>query len=90
MRVLVTAGGTEEHVDGVRRLTNLSTGATGAVIARHFAEQGAEVLLLHAERASLGDIPVERETFVTFCDLEAALRRRLAERDWDGFRPDNR
>ena len=83
MKVLVTAGGTEEPVDGVRRLTNLSTGATGGAIARYFAERGAEVLLLHAERAALGDVPVERETFVTFGELEELLAQRLAEADWD-------
>ena len=83
MKILVTAGGTEEPVDGVRRLTNSSTGATGGALARHFAEGGAEVLLLHAERAPLSGIPVERETFVTFADLEAALRRILSEDRWD-------
>jgi phosphopantothenoylcysteine decarboxylase/phosphopantothenate--cysteine ligase len=83
VKILVTAGGTEEPVDGVRRLTNVSTGTTGGVLARHFAERGAEVLLLHAERALLSGIPVERETFVTFSDLESALRRTLSERRWD-------
>ena len=83
MKVLVTAGGTEEPVDGVRTLTNLSTGETGAVIARHLAERGAEVLVLHARRASFEQVPVERETFVTFDDLEVALRRRLGDEDWD-------
>lgn len=83
MRVLITAGGTEEPLDGVRRLTNLSTGATGGVLARAFAERGAEVLLLHAERAPLGDVPVSRETFVTFEDLERLLRRHLESDDWD-------
>jgi len=83
LRILVTAGGTEEPVDGVRRLTNLSTGTTGGVLACHFAERGAEVLLLHAERAPLSEISVERETFVTFTDLEAALRRNLGGRRWD-------
>jgi phosphopantothenoylcysteine synthetase/decarboxylase len=83
LRILVTAGGTEEPVDGVRRLTNLSTGATGGVLARHFAEGGAEVLLLHAERAVPSEAPSERQTFVTFADLEAALRRILSERRWD-------
>ena len=82
MKILVTAGGTEEPVDGVRRLTNLSTGATGAVLSRFFAERGAEVLLLHAERAGLADVPVQRETFLTFSDLESALRRHLGERRW--------
>jgi phosphopantothenoylcysteine synthetase/decarboxylase len=83
MKVLITAGGTEEPVDGVRRLTNVSTGATGAVIAGRFAEAGAELLLLHAERAAVSRLPVVRETFVTFSDLEAALRRRLGSEHWD-------
>jgi phosphopantothenoylcysteine synthetase/decarboxylase len=83
MRVLVTAGGTEEPLDGVRRLTNFSTGATGGVLARVFAERGAEVLLLHAERATLEDVSLERESFLSFAELEGALRRLLGERSWD-------
>jgi phosphopantothenoylcysteine synthetase/decarboxylase len=83
MRILITAGGTEEPVDGVRCLTNNSTGTTGGVLARFFAERGAEVLLLHAARARLNEIPVARETFVTFADLERALEHHLSARDWD-------
>lgn len=83
MRVLITAGGTEEPVDGVRCLTNNSTGTTGGVLAQFFAERGAEVLLLHAVRARLTQIPVARETFVTFADLERALEHHLSVRDWD-------
>lgn len=83
MRVLVTAGGTAEPVDGVRRLTNASTGTTGAVIARELAGGGAEVLLLHAEGASPCGVPVELETFVTVADLARALERILGEREWD-------
>jgi phosphopantothenoylcysteine decarboxylase/phosphopantothenate--cysteine ligase len=83
MRVLVTAGGTEEPLDGVRRLTNVSTGATGGALASALSERGAEVLLLHAERAAASRLAVERESFVTFADLERLLRRHLAARDWD-------
>jgi len=83
LRILVTAGGTEEPVDGVRRLTNISTGATGGVLSRFFAEAGAEVLLLHAERAPLDEIPVRQETFLSFADLSAVLRGLLEERPWD-------
>ena len=83
MRILVTAGGTEEPLDGVRRLTNISTGATGGVLAQTLADHGAEVLLLHARRAPLDAIAVERDTFVTFADLEAALRGHLQARVWD-------
>ena len=85
MKILITAGGTEEPVDGVRRLTNSSTGATGGMIARTFAENGAEVLLLHAERTSLDSKGVEHDTFVTFTDLENALRSHLGEVDWDAI-----
>ena len=85
MKILITAGGTEEPVDGVRRLTNTSTGATGGVLARTFAEHGAEVLLLHAARAPLESVAVERDTFVTFDDLEKALRRHLGAFDWDAI-----
>jgi phosphopantothenoylcysteine synthetase/decarboxylase len=83
MRVLVTAGGTEEPLDGVRCLTNRSTGTTGGVLARFFAERGADVLLLHAARAPLVGTAVERETFVTFADLERALENHLSGCDWD-------
>lgn len=83
MRVLVTAGGTEEPLDGVRRLTNTSTGATGSAIAQHFHGQGAEVLLLHAKNAAVGAAGFGGDTFVTFADLEAVLRRHLEERNWD-------
>ena len=83
MKILITAGGTEEPVDGVRCLTNSSTGATGGVLARFFAERGAEVLLLHAARAQLADIAVEREEFITFADLARTLEDLLVNRDWD-------
>jgi phosphopantothenoylcysteine synthetase/decarboxylase len=85
MNVLITAGGTSEPVDGVRRLTNTSTGATGAVLAETFAGLGAEVLLVHSEDARIGEMTVERESFTTFADLEAALRRLLGERRWDAI-----
>ncbi len=85
MKVLITAGGTEEPIDGVRRLTNTSSGATGGVLGRHFVGQGAEVLLLHAERSPLKDVGCRRETFVTFSDLEGALHRHLSGESWDAI-----
>ncbi|MDR3215953.1 MAG: bifunctional phosphopantothenoylcysteine decarboxylase/phosphopantothenate--cysteine ligase CoaBC [Clostridiaceae bacterium] len=44
-RVLITAGATEEPVDGVRFLTNRSSGKTGVALAVAAAERGAEVTL---------------------------------------------
>lgn len=46
-RVLVTAGATEEHIDGVRILTNHSSGKMGCAVAEAAAERGAEVVLVH-------------------------------------------
>ena len=74
MKVLVTAGGTVEPLDGVRRLSNTSTGATGLALAREFAARGDEVVLLHAEGVNAGNLPVEQESYLTFDDLAAALR----------------
>ncbi|MEN9403972.1 MAG: Coenzyme biosynthesis bifunctional protein CoaBC [Verrucomicrobiota bacterium] len=83
LRVLVTAGGTAEPIDGVRVLTNTSTGATGAMIATRLARAGHEVVLLRAQNALAADGPCREETFVTFAQLDAALRRLLAEESFD-------
>jgi len=83
LRVLVTAGGTAEPVDGVRVLTNTSTGATGAGIATQLARAGHEVVLLRARSAIAADGPCREETFVTFAELDAALRRLLGTARFD-------
>lgn len=83
LRVLVTAGGTAEPVDGVRVLTNTSTGATGALIATHLSRAGHDVVLLRAQGALAADGPCREETFVTFAQLEAVLRRLLAAEVFD-------
>ncbi|MEO5958004.1 MAG: bifunctional phosphopantothenoylcysteine decarboxylase/phosphopantothenate--cysteine ligase CoaBC, partial [Opitutaceae bacterium] len=83
LRVLVTSGGTAEPVDGVRVLTNSSSGATGALIAEHFSRAGHEVTLLRAAAACGASGRVRAETFTTFAELDAALQRQLAEHDFD-------
>ena len=83
MRVLVTAGGTEEPLDGVRRLSNISTGATGLELARTFAKKGAEVVLLHAERVAVKGLELETAAFLTFDDLGSLLKQQLGSRHFD-------
>lgn len=82
-RVLVTAGGTEEPVDGVRTLTNFSTGRTGVLLAEHLRACGCEVTLLRAHRAAPAPAGVRAETFVTFADLRSALERLLGVEHFD-------
>jgi len=47
VRVLVTAGRTEEEIDDVRYITNRSTGRMGFALARAAMEMGAKVTLIH-------------------------------------------
>ena len=42
-RILVTAGGTSEPIDSVRKITNVSTGRLGSLVGEYFLESGAIV-----------------------------------------------
>jgi phosphopantothenoylcysteine decarboxylase / phosphopantothenate---cysteine ligase len=80
-RVLVTSGGTKVPLDGVRAITNTSTGRTGADIAARFARAGHDVTLLHAADAAVPDdaaVPIARRPFTSFDDLATALGELLA------------
>ncbi len=48
LRVLVTAGATQESIDPVRYITNHSTGKMGYAVAQDAARRGAEVTLVSA------------------------------------------
>ena len=82
-KVLITSGGTQEPIDDVRVLTNRSTGATGAKMAERLFDLGVDVTLLHAEAAIQPQRQLETESFVSFTDLETALRKRLHENSYD-------
>lgn len=83
LRVLVTSGGTAEPIDGVRVLTNTSTGATGALLADHFARGGHDVTLLRARSACQAGTGVREELFTTFAELDEALGRLLGAEKFD-------
>lgn len=51
MNVLITGGGCEEPIDGVRCIANFSTGATAARIARALAGAGHSVTALFSQRS---------------------------------------
>jgi phosphopantothenoylcysteine decarboxylase/phosphopantothenate--cysteine ligase len=78
MRVLVTSGGTAEPIDGIRVLTNASTGRTGAAIAERLARCGHDVVFLRAVDSAQAPAGCREETFATFADLDGALARILA------------
>lgn len=53
MKILVTGGGTSEDIDGVRRITNMSTGSLACEILEAFACQEHELIYLHGFHAKL-------------------------------------
>lgn len=83
LRVLITSGGTEEPVDGVRTLGNFSTGRTGALLASAFHAAGNSVTLLRSQRASSADDGVHEETFTSFADLSHGLEKLLRDKSFD-------
>jgi phosphopantothenoylcysteine decarboxylase/phosphopantothenate--cysteine ligase len=83
LKVLVTSGGTSEAIDGVRVLTNSSTGRTGAGIAGHLASGGHEVVLLRSQGSAESPASCRGETFVSYADLDKALERILSSESFD-------
>lgn len=83
MRVLITGGGCEEPIDGVRYLANFSTGKTAAFLADSFAASHHEVTALMAVRAARPSAPVRLLGFRSFNDLSDTLQGLLEREDFD-------
>lgn len=85
MRLLITSGGTEEPIDGVRSITNTSTGRTGAELAKWFTENGNDVTLLHAYNAILPkpSPKLHLKSFTSFESLDQLLKATLASNEFD-------
>ncbi len=82
MNIIVTSGGTREAIDGVRFITNFSTGTTGAEIADVLAGHGHEVTYVHAVDAKLPIIPaITRRSFVSFQDIDRILQEELKSKN---------
>ena len=73
LSVLITSGGTRENIDGIRFISNLSTGSTGATIADHFISQGHRVTYLHADSANLPSGNCKMVPFTDFMELNDTL-----------------
>ena len=71
-RVIVTAGGTREAIDGVRALVNRSSGKMGFALAAEAARRGADVALVAGPTALATPRGVRR------IDVESALDMRAA------------
>ena len=85
-RVLITAGGTKVPIDGVRAITNTSSGRTGAELATRFSRAGHDITLLRATDAAMPDMTsgsISLCQFTTFDELHDALAASLSSGRFD-------
>ena len=75
VRVLVTAGRTEEDIDGVRYISNRSSGKMGFALARRAGEMGAQVTLVHGPV----DVPAPAVGAVEKIGSAAELKRSVTK-----------
>jgi phosphopantothenoylcysteine decarboxylase/phosphopantothenate--cysteine ligase len=81
-RVLITGGATREPIDGIRFLSNVSTGQTAAALCEELGARGWQVTHLHGEGAAQPARATERIVFSSFTDLDEKLRRELGAHDY--------
>ena len=81
VRVLVTAGGTQEPLDPVRHLGNRSSGRMGYALATAARDRGAEVRLVSAPTSLLPPYGVEVERVRTAEEMHGAVSAAIAQTD---------
>ncbi|HWU43090.1 MAG TPA: phosphopantothenoylcysteine decarboxylase, partial [Bdellovibrio sp.] len=81
-KILVTAGGTQEPLDTVRVISNLSSARTGIVLAEYLTQMGFDVTLLQAHASPKSEIVQHRDTFISFASLDEQLKNYLSKEDF--------
>ena len=81
MKVLVTAGPTQEKIDPVRSISNHSTGKMGYAIARAAMMRGAEVTLVSGKVNIQPPMNVRVVPVVSAADMAQAVKEAASEQD---------
>ncbi|MFZ5433394.1 MAG: bifunctional phosphopantothenoylcysteine decarboxylase/phosphopantothenate--cysteine ligase CoaBC [Calditrichota bacterium] len=79
VRVLVTAGRTEESWDPVRVLTNRATGRMGFALAEEARERGAEVVLVHGPTDVIPPSGVRIRRVTTAAEMAGAVKQEFPQ-----------
>ena len=80
-KIIVTAGGTKEPIDGVRYISNNASGKMGAAIAESCFLQGAEVLLVRSKTSISTRYDIKQILFETADELSEILKREVKKYD---------
>lgn len=83
LNILVTAGGTQEPIDPVRSITNVSTGRTGFTLAKSLEEAGHEVTLVQSESSQFQDGLRRVLNYTTTDSMARLLEEELSRRNYD-------
>jgi len=81
VRVLVTAGGTQEPLDPVRHIGNRSSGKMGYALAEAARDMGAQVILVSAPTCLAPVFGVEMLHVRTAAEMHRAVMERLSQVD---------
>lgn len=83
MKILITLGATAEPIDGVRFITNFSSGATGSFLADALTRKEHKVLALCAKTAKCLPNLCEKDFFTDFSSLDNMLKKTLKKENFD-------
>ena len=83
MKVLITSGATRARIDGVRFITNFSSGKTGAAIADYFSDNGEKVFFLHGINSQKPKKHEQCKSYDSFSDLNEKIKHILTENHID-------
>lgn len=88
-RILITGGPTNEPIDEVMKITNMSTGSLSLALAKFFCEDGWAVTLVLNKGISTRDLPGEESLSVvpveTTKDMMDAIERESQKEPYDAL-----
>lgn len=85
LKVLVTAGPTQEKIDEVRYVSNHSSGRQGIEIAKEAAARGAQVVLINGKSTVKVPTHLNIINVVSTQDFINTVKKELSENDYDFF-----
>ncbi len=80
-RIVVTAGGTQEPIDPVRRVSNRSSGKMGYALAEVARDRGASVVLISAPTSLPAPYGIELVSIETAQQMHDAVVKSIADAD---------
>ena len=82
-KILITAGATKEYIDGVRYISNISTGKTASTIAKILYENNYDISFLHGTYSAVPDCDFTEYIYDDFESLKKQLYSLIENKKFD-------